>query len=148
MIDDDSEPLLLDFGIARIKHEITRSKTQIVASGSFRYLAPELALAPSPDAKFRTSIASDCYALAMTILAIATLQSPFADYQLDFQALRAAEKGIRPVRPVDLGGLSSNASNALWVLLTQMWAHNAAERPGLDLVQERLENIMSLALAE
>lgn len=148
VIDNDSDALLIGFKLARIKHEVTRSKSDIIASGSYRYLAPELvvALSTAPGTKFRTSPASDCYAFGMTLLALVTLQHPFSEYGYDFQALGAAEQGIWPARPDNLGGLPPSASDARWALLNQMWSFNPDDRPSLDMVGTTLEGIISMIL--
>lgn len=138
-------PLLIDFGLARIKHEATRPATGITDGGSLRYLSPELASAIIHNSqKFRTSAASDCYAFAMTILCLATLLPPFFKYKTDHSAMLAAERGEQPDRPEDLGALPPHIADVLWSLLTDMWKHRPSDRPALDEVQRRLEGIASM----
>lgn len=142
VIDDDGNPFLCDFGLSRIQHEVTRTFTSIVEGGKYRFLAPELY--SGMDQKFRTSRASDCYAFGMTILEMATLQRPFAEFDNEMSASRAAERGQRPRRPEDMGDLPCEAADALWALLVKMWAHDPEERPGLDVVETRLESVLSM----
>jgi serine/threonine protein kinase len=142
VIDDYGNPLLCDFGLSRIQHEVTRTFTSIMEGGKYRFLAPELF--SGIDQKFRTSCASDCYAFAMTILEMATLQRPFAEFDNEMSASRAAERGQRPRRPEDMGDLPKEAADALWALLGKMWAHDPEERPGLDIAETRLEGILSM----
>ena len=142
VIDDDGNPLLCDFGLSRIQHEVTRTFTSVVAGGKYRFIAPELYSGANQE--FRTSRASDCYAFAMTILEMATLQHPFAEFDNELSACRAAERGQRPHRPEDMGDLPSEAANTLWALLGDMWVHNPEERPGLDIVETRLESVLSM----
>lgn len=77
----------------------------------------------------------------MTILEMATLQRPFAEFDNEMSASRAAERGLRPVRPEDMDDLGVGTADELWVLLQRMWAHRPEERPGLDVVEEELERI-------
>jgi len=42
LIDEDGTPLLCDFGLSRIRHEVTRTKSLLGAAGFPRALAPEL----------------------------------------------------------------------------------------------------------
>lgn len=78
----------------------------------------------------------------MTILEMATLQRPFAEFDNEMSASRAAERGLRPQKPEDMGDLPPQAADALWALLGRMWAHNPDERPGLDGVEARLDAIL------
>ncbi|KAF8307229.1 kinase-like protein [Clavulina sp. PMI_390] len=141
LIDAKGNGLLSDFGLARIKHEKTRSKTSILEGGRYRYLAPEV-LMDGVD-KFRTTPESDCYAFAMTILELATRQKPFAEHDDEFAALNAAQKGDRPKRPPleVFGELGEKRTNRLWELLTTMWDPNAAKRPSMHVVNRRLGEI-------
>lgn len=143
MIDDEGRAYLIDFGLARIKHDVTRSTTGLIEGGKYRYLAPELLAVVGPD-EFRTSPASDCYAFAMTILEMATLDKPWAEFSHELRAARAAETGTRPKRPDSLGGLPTETADALWALLSQMWAQDPLTRPSLDAVEAELERIHSL----
>jgi len=142
VIDDGGNPLLCDFGLSRIQHEVTRTFTSVVQGGKYRFIAPELYSGANQE--FRTSRASDCYAFSMTILEMATLDRPFTEFDNEMSASRAAERGQRPHRPEDMGDLPSEAANALWALLGDMWAHNPEERPGLDIVETRLESVLSM----
>lgn len=143
MIDDEAKALLIDFGVSRIKREVTRLGTGITAGGSLRYLAPELGFAYLHGHAFRTSAASDCYAFAMTILGLITLMDPFFEHKIDYPAMCAAVKGERPTRPTEMDNLPPNVAEALWALMTDMWEHRPGDRPSLDLVQQRLEVMAS-----
>lgn len=135
--------MLIDFGLARIKHDVTRSTTGLIEGGKYRYLAPELLTVTGAD-DFRTSPASDCYEFAMTILEMATLDKPWAEFSHELRAARAAEMGTRPIRPDSFGGLPDEVADALWALLGQMWAQEPLTRPSLGVVQAELERISSL----
>jgi hypothetical protein len=123
----------------------------------------DLAVSNSPSCtKFRTSVATDCYAFAMTILEMATLQRPFAEFENELAASRAAERGIRPRRPrahsrslpaspqdkgKDDGGfgdMPAVAADRLWELLGEMWHVDPLLRPGMDIVKERVEGVLCM----
>ncbi|KAF8306169.1 kinase-like protein [Clavulina sp. PMI_390] len=145
LVDAQGNALLCDFGLSRIKHEQTRSATNIVEGGRYRYLAPEL-LSPSAEYKFRTTPASDCYSFAMTILQLVTLEKPFAEYKYESGAFHAAERGLRPQHPPleAFGTLSELIVDLLWTLLTYMWDHEENKRPGMDTVAYRVGELRSL----
>ncbi|KAF8310704.1 kinase-like protein [Clavulina sp. PMI_390] len=142
LIDAEGNGLLCDFGFSRIKHEETRSETHIAQGGKLRHLAPELLL-PSEAASFRTTTASDCYAFGMTILELTTLQKPFAEYPNEWAASNAAQRGLRPRRPPpgNFGALSDATVDLVWILITDMWDHEAPNRPNMPVVLTRLIEI-------
>lgn len=121
---------------------MTRSATGTIEDGRYRYLAPELFA--TTDTACRPSSASDCYAFAMTVLELATLERPFTEFDYEVSVAHASGNGARPRRPDNLGNLPSLAQNKLWVLLENMWAHNPLERPGLGTVKIILDDISSL----
>ncbi|KAF8305885.1 kinase-like protein [Clavulina sp. PMI_390] len=114
LVDAEGRALLCDFGLSRIKHEHTRAATAIIEGGRYRYLAPELLAAPS----FRSTPASDCYAFGMTILQLATLQIPFAEYGNDWAASSAAQRKEQPRQPprAAFGALENSIIDMLWRL--------------------------------
>ena len=75
LIDSSKKPLICDFGLSRICHEVTRANSLIHEGGMQRFLAPELLDGPE---KFRTSEASDVFSLSMTFYHIWARQRPFA----------------------------------------------------------------------
>ncbi|KAF8319972.1 kinase-like protein [Clavulina sp. PMI_390] len=135
VVDDRGNGLLCDFGLSRIKHEKTRTATNIVEGGKYRYQAPEL-LQLQDDFCFRTTTSSDCYAFGMTILELVTLERPFAEYQNERAASNAAERGIQPKMPSPeaVGILSKQTFDMLWGLLKKMWAYEASKRPSMSRV--------------
>ncbi|KAF8310625.1 kinase-like protein, partial [Clavulina sp. PMI_390] len=135
VIDAEGQGILCDFGLSRIKHENTRSITEIVEGGKLRYLAPELVLLPV-NHSYRSTPASDCYAFAMTILELATLQKPFIEYSNEKIASKAARRGVRPQQPPEtvFRAMSDSTTTMLWELLEEMWAHEPTERPNMSQV--------------
>ncbi|KAF8313235.1 kinase-like protein, partial [Clavulina sp. PMI_390] len=143
LVNAEGNGLLSDFGLSRFKHELTRTATNIIEGGKYRYMAPEL-LSVSTDYKFRTTPASDCYAFAMTILELATLQKPFVEFDNERAAFSAAERGIRPTRPTGtaLGMADEEMVNSLWNLLTDMWDGEPSKRPTMFKVNCQLVDII------
>ncbi|KAF8317450.1 kinase-like protein, partial [Clavulina sp. PMI_390] len=148
LVDAEGNGLLSDFGLSRFKHEDTRTATNIVEGGKFRYIAPEL-FAPSLT-QFRTTVQSDCYAFAMTILELATLERPFAEFDNERKAFTAAERGVRPQRAplAKLGMQSEELADRLWTLLGDMWVQAHLKRPTMYTVNARLVDILCQTLSD
>lgn len=124
---------------------MTRWNTSMVKDGDYRYLAPEILSAMSDGTLFYTTVASDCYVFAMTILSMLTLDPPFVDCPNQFHVARLVEGGTRPSRPdKPLRLLPPDASDKLWRLLQRMWAQYAGLRPGMDAIYAELVTIRSL----
>lgn len=119
---------MCDFGLSRIRHEITRTKTLFHPGLSARYAAPEL---PNlHDASFRTTEAADIYSLSMTIFHLGTLEQPYNHIGEDAGVRAAAQAGKRPEPPRE----SSNLNRELWGMLGGMWAHKPNKRLTIDQV--------------
>lgn len=92
---------------------------------------------------FGLSSASDCYAFGMAILELITLERPFAQFDHEIGAARAAEKGIHPTRPPKIKGLPEETADVLWSLLERVWAQDPLKRPTLAVVKADLDRISS-----
>lgn len=126
VIDGSGRALLCDFGLSRIRHDVTRTYTCIRSGGRQLFLPPEL----SEQREGRPNEAGDVYAFAMTMLRLGTGEDPFEGvYRNVYDAVREAQLGSRPPQPKGLGGLPDASFNTLWSLMERMWAHNPAERP-------------------
>lgn len=146
VIDDAGNALLIDFGLARINHEVTRSKTGLAPAGKYRYMAPELYASIIADSKFRTSSSSDSYSLGMTILALITLQHPFPECGTEEAAAQRALSGTRPTRPDHVDGWQPNVIDSLWTVIMKMWEKDVKSRPGVDAAKNDLQDILSLVV--
>ena len=93
--------LLCDFGLSRIKHEITRTLTIASHGGRQRFIAPEICDPETEETRIDES--SDIYSLAMTIYALGTRSVPFVGLN-NGRARQAAVQGERPSKPDSLGG--------------------------------------------
>ncbi|KAF8318093.1 kinase-like protein [Clavulina sp. PMI_390] len=142
LLGENSNPLLCDFGLSRIRHEMTRTRTQAQAGGKTRYLAPELST--SPQERFRTSWQSDIYAFSMVVLYMWTGKKPFSDIDDEGQVFIKSSKGLRPKRPSSstiLVSLPEAVNVALWKLLAEMWAQDPAKRPPSEGLLERFKEM-------
>jgi serine/threonine protein kinase len=108
--------LLCDFGLSRIRHEISRTHTIIHTGGRYRFIAPEIYSGEETCVNERSAI----YSLAMTIYALGTKSLPFGDLN-ELAAAHEAAKGKRPSKQDSLGGLNAEDTQLLWSLVERMW---------------------------
>ncbi|KAF8306344.1 kinase-like protein [Clavulina sp. PMI_390] len=142
-------PYLCDFGLSRVKHEVSRTRSRQNSGGLSRFMAPELA--DSPAERFRTTQESDIYSLSMLSFNIWTGEKPFAEIKLEWRVAVQVIQGQRPTRPVDPAPripLPQVAEALFWELLLNMWAHDPAERLGTVVVLERLKAMFQDAFFE
>ncbi|KAF8294170.1 kinase-like protein, partial [Clavulina sp. PMI_390] len=138
LLDGSGDPVLCDFGLSRIRHEVTRARTMRQEGGRIRFLAPELSL--SLEGQFLTTSASDVFSLAMTLLNLCTGRMPFAEVRNEWQVASRVNQGGRPNRPAE-GFLTSRVGLLLWELLEIMWAQMPENRPSSANVVLRLEEL-------
>lgn len=143
MADASGTVQLCDFGLSRIRYEITRTHTDIRSGGRLRFLAPELTAGSET---FRIDEASDVYSLAMTIYALGTHGVPFKELPNEWAAAQAAQLGERPVIPASIGGLDPPTTARLHAVMAKMWDHEPTLRPATSVVQSDIHaiNIHSL----
>ena len=142
LIADDGQPLLADFGLSRIRHEVTRTQSMHHdhEGGSQRYMAPELLNGPE---HFCTSKASDVYALAMTYLSAGTEQQPFAMWENIHKVTAAVRNEERPP-PVDkINQLSLLETSEFWTILEAMWCQKPSDRLSAEEVGRRMEALLA-----
>lgn len=130
------ECLLCDFGLSRIRHEISRTDTTVHHGGRERFLAPEI----THNAQENTRIdePSDIYSLAMTVYALGTRSLPFADLKNIHAVCREAASGRRPSKHDSLGGLTTDDTELLWSLLERMWDGRPEFRPTIFHVRDEI----------
>jgi serine/threonine protein kinase len=130
-MNEKGEALLCDFGLSRVRHEVTRTHTNIRSGGRVAYTAPELLAGPDP---YRTTEASDIYAMAMTFVELGTLLPPFDGVAAnEFRLSNLIQDGLRPAAPTTLGNLPLTKYQELWSLMQGMWA--SAEQRSLTSAQ-------------
>ncbi|KAF8304818.1 kinase-like protein [Clavulina sp. PMI_390] len=144
LITASGDALICDFGLSRIRHDITRTNTSLSQGGRLRFLSPELSRGPD---QFRTNEASDIYSLAMTIYSLGVGKVPLWEIERDIQAVKLLEEGRRPgpesnARSSEtmesLGDLDAVSTLKLWSLLGQMWVHEPEERITIAVVSRAL----------
>ena len=126
--------MLYDFGLSRIRHEISRTHTTIHQGGRERFLAPEIA----SGTEWRINEKSDIYSLAMTIYALGTKSFPFQHTDRDIAACRVAREGERPQKLSSLGGLTMEETEPLWTLMERMWNHDPECRPAVSSARDEI----------
>ncbi|KAF8291758.1 kinase-like protein, partial [Clavulina sp. PMI_390] len=135
LINNLGNPVLCDFGLGRIRHEISRSCTDHINGGRLRFVAPELwDLAGS-------SQQSDVFALAMTYLNAWSGQPPFPEISQEWRVASELSKGSRPAKPLKAVVLGHEVEAEFWKLLESMWVHQASNRPLSGQVLDNFEHI-------
>jgi serine/threonine protein kinase len=129
LVTDAGNCLVCDFGLSRIRHEISRTHTTIRQGGQLRFVAPEIR---DGEDGYRINEMSDIYSLAMTIYTLGTRSLPYENTRNDYAASRAAAEGRRPSKRGSLGGLPMDDTELLWSLMESMWNHNPQLRPTIS----------------
>ncbi|KAF8294782.1 kinase-like protein, partial [Clavulina sp. PMI_390] len=144
LLGGNSKPLLCDFGLSRIIHEVTRTRTRRQTGGVTRFLAPELT--DCPEADFRTSQQSDVFSLAMLSLYTWSGKRPFVELEHEWKVSAALSMGQRPRQPTDPlihAYLPQGMGAAFWSQLEKMWAQDPAHRPASQMVLECFEKLFA-----
>ncbi|KAF8318136.1 kinase-like protein, partial [Clavulina sp. PMI_390] len=141
LLDKKREAYLCDFGLSRVRHEVSRTRTQRVDGGFMRFLAPELT--NSEASKFRTTGESDVYSLAMLLFNIWTGERPFSNIELEWRVAVASTTGERPKKPTGRKvRIPQAAEGQFWTLLQQMWDKKPKTRPTSHDVLKRLKGML------
>ncbi|KAJ7496386.1 kinase-like protein, partial [Mycena latifolia] len=132
LVEDSGKSLLCDFGLSRVKADITTRTAQVghtIMAGSRNWMAPELLTGSLP------KLPSDIYAFGMTmyevrlssLLPLYTDETPLASVaHTDFIEV-VFRLGVRPARP-DIDDVPK-LTDQLWTLAELCWLHNAKARP-------------------
>jgi len=137
LVSSETRPLVCHFGLSKLVEEATETSAQLTLTSEpnySRYLAPELIKGDVSSPRMST----DVYSFAMAILECLTLEKPFANRKRDALVIRDVLENQRPNRPIDEGGCSRWMSDALWQLLTTMWAEAPSDRPSMQHVHATL----------
>ncbi|KAF8307511.1 kinase-like protein, partial [Clavulina sp. PMI_390] len=128
LVDENEDAIVCDFGLSRIRHEVTRTATGLREGGRLRYLAPELTSASTNE--FRTTAASDVFSMGMTIFSLITLTTPFAG-RWDYDAMARINRGERPIHSAAETYFSKipDLEACLLTLVEEMWSQNPEGRP-------------------
>ncbi|KAJ7208855.1 kinase-like domain-containing protein, partial [Mycena pura] len=140
LIDDRGRAQLCDFGLARVKADITsRTAAQVgnsVTSGSRNWMAPELLVGA------RVTPSSDMFAFGMTLYELYTDETPFASVAFNDFIEVVVRMDVRPERPD--GADAARLTDAVWGLAQRCWTKTPSERPTAreahDIVQRLIED--------
>ncbi|OJA14098.1 hypothetical protein AZE42_10008 [Rhizopogon vesiculosus] len=135
VVDINGNPLLSDFGFAKVLEDVTGVNFTMSAgaANSQRWLAPELS---SDNAMLTTQ--SDIFAYGMTILEIMTHEVPWHTIHNTTHVVIKLSKGEMPPRPQDLAVITRGLDDNLWWLTRRCWSTTAEERPPTKEIQEIL----------
>ncbi|KAJ7435281.1 kinase-like protein, partial [Mycena latifolia] len=138
LVEDSGRSLLCDFGLSRVKADITTSTAQVgntTMAGSRNWMAPELLAGSMP------KMASDIYAFGMTMYELYTDETPLASVaHTDFIEL-VFRLRVRPTRP-DIDDVP-RLTDPLWNLAEQCWTHSAKERPTAGQIHDMIAHMIS-----
>ncbi len=123
LITDDGAAKLTDFGISHLAGDTQLTQTGVI-SGTFAYLAPEVAKTG------KSSPASDVFSLGSTLYAAIEGQSPFGTADNALQLLGIVSGGI--IRP-------PTAAGALTPLLMRLLELDPATRPDAATARDKLD---------
>ncbi|KAF8318091.1 kinase-like protein [Clavulina sp. PMI_390] len=143
LIDDSGVPYICDFGLSRIRYEVTRSRTQSPgAVTKSRFRAPEISTEEGAD---KSTQESDIFSLSLTFLALWSGKKPFPHLN-EFAVVTQIADGRRPKRPKNFAIVPANDGKILWALLEDMWKHHPTKRPSSYIVVERLKRLFPQAI--
>ncbi|KAJ7733797.1 kinase-like domain-containing protein [Mycena metata] len=126
LIDGHGNPLISDFGMARIIEDITGipfSQSRGV-DDSYRWFAPEVTIGQGV-----LSLSADVYSYGMTILELITHEPPYNDIKHTTEVVIRSAKGETPRRPTEPQVVQRGLDDELWFLLMHCWATAPLERP-------------------
>lgn len=123
LVDNDGNGVILDFGLSRLRFETSRTLTNIQASGTLRFLAPELS---TGEDDFRTTEKSDTYSFGMLIYQLLYNSIPYSNIPNEFAVLRKIMLGYTPDRPKLPDGRIMfpawvDVEEKLWNTLQDIW---------------------------
>ncbi|KAG9002933.1 hypothetical protein FRB94_003460 [Tulasnella sp. JGI-2019a] len=114
------EPLICDFGLTKMKEIHNATSTVLKGAGSWRWMSPELMNGGEK------TMASDIYALGMTIVEVLTGAAPLPGL-FDVPLIRAILDGQRP--PCEPSFLFGQDIAPLWSIASSCWVSDPSKRP-------------------
>ncbi|KAJ6489906.1 kinase-like domain-containing protein, partial [Mycena sanguinolenta] len=137
LVEDSGRALLCDFGLARIKADITshtRTANDTVVYGSRNWMAPELLSGSLPRPP------SDIYAFGMTVYELYTDENPLGTIPYgDFIEL-VFRIGVRPERPEE--DEFPRMTDGIWDLAERCWNKDAKARPTARQIHDTIKILM------
>lgn len=135
VVTNTGDCLLCDFGLSRIRHELSLTSSGIRQGGKCRFIAPEISSGMDEN---RINEQSDVYSLAMAIYALGTGFHPFKEIRDARRACQAAVDGERPPKHDSLGGLTAEHTEVLWSLMEKMWSQDPQLRPTVSDIRDEI----------
>ncbi|KAJ7081005.1 kinase-like domain-containing protein [Mycena epipterygia] len=137
LVDDLGRAQLCDFGLSRIKADITSRTAQVgssISSGSRNWMAPEL-FAGSP-----TRLTSDIYAFGMTLYELYTDEIPLSSIAFNDFVEVVLRMDVRPERPdaEDVPRLT----DSLWDLAQRCWMRDPKARPSARQIHDTVAHLI------
>ncbi|KZT55928.1 kinase-like protein [Calocera cornea HHB12733] len=141
LIDGQGRPMLGDYGQASAltsdPEALIEGLSTSEISSTIRWLAPELTHTRFPE------LPADVFSFGRTILELMTGEKPFNEHRNVWQIASMLNQGrLSPKRPADPRVVQRGLTDEVWELMGEMWENAPAERPEMDVVEERLEQLM------
>jgi hypothetical protein len=136
LVDQTFHARLTDFGLTAILPDSTLDPD---AQGSTsRWMSPELFAPETKNYRCRWTKCSDCYAFGMVIYEVLGQRLPFYEYP-DLGVCDMVLAGDRPEKPE--GTKRTWFIADVWELLERCWLPDPHNRPSIEYVLERLEQV-------
>ncbi|KAL5522146.1 hypothetical protein ACEPAF_2003 [Sanghuangporus sanghuang] len=141
LIDDNEEPRIADFGLAKVidSHGTSLNMTSFKGEGSARWQAPELLnIDYFGEELYKVSEKTDVYAFSCVCLEIFTGKVPFAGLR---DATVISEVAVHDRRPTWPGpsAAEKGLTELIWSIMQECWQTWPDERPDMPFVVSRLE---------
>ncbi|KAF7350710.1 Kinase-like protein [Mycena sanguinolenta] len=137
LVEDSGRALLCDFGLARIKADITsrtRTAGDTVISGTRNWMAPELFSGSLPRPP------SDIYAFGMTVYELYTDETPLATIPYGDFVEVMFRRDVRPERPEQ--DECPRMNDGIWHLAECCWNKDAKARPTARQIHDTIKRLM------
>ena len=137
LIDQNGHPRLADSGLLSFVSDPANLITtgSALNAGAARWMSPELVHPESDLDDSQPTMESDRYSLGMVVLEVLSGQYPFALHK-DSIIVQKVIDGEHPERPEEAW-----FTDDLWRTLEQCWSHQPRDRPTVEAVLERLDQV-------
>jgi len=140
LITSSGDAVIADFGLSDMLVDATEPNDTRSwhAVGAWRWQAPELANAVTPEQATRT-IASDIFALGRVLIEVFTFRVPFPEIRNEVELAKRAAAGELPKRPTDHNIIARGLDKRMWRLIADCCRFRPPTRPNVDEVVRRLQ---------